>query len=328
MRRREVLGVLGGAAAGWPFAARAQPAQRKRRIGILLNYTPGDPQGLIHVDAFRKRLEELGWSERSNIEIDERWAGGDMGRLRTYATELVERNPSVILAVPTPATAAAQQATRTIPIVFVSANNPIGSGFVASLARPGGNITGFVQFEPSHGGKWLSTLKETAPMLGRVGLLYNPQTHTGQYFQAVETASQSLAVEPVRLSYRDEAELVRSIADFARRPNGGLIVLPDSTNVVYRDVIAKLAVEHRLPIMASRGDFAVAGALAYYGVDQTEQYKQAAGYVDRILRGEKPADLPVQSATKYELVINLKTAKALGLDVPLSVLAQANEVIE
>jgi putative ABC transport system substrate-binding protein len=328
MRRREFIAGTGAAAAAWPLATRAQQGDGVRRIGVLQPQRESDQEAQSWVGAFRERLAALGWREGQNVRIDVRWAAGDGDRFRNYATELVGLKPDVIFCMSTPTVRALQQATGTVPIVFVNANNPVGGGFVASLARPGGNITGFVAFEPAMGGKWLEVLREISPGVARVGLIYNPQTHTGQYFQSIEAAARSLAIGVVRIAFSAAAELERGIDDFARAPNGGMLVLPDSSTRVHRDVIVKLAARHRLPTVYSYRLFITSGGLVYYGTATTEQFRKAAEYVDRIFKGAKPAELPVQAPTKFELVINLKTAKALGLTVPPMLLARADEVIE
>ena len=331
MRRRDVIRLLGGAAAAsfaWPLAARAQQPERIQRIGVLLNIAESDRETQSWIAVFRRRLEELGWSEGRNIRFDHRWADGNLDRLRDYAAELASLKPDVLFGESTPVIAALQAATRLIPIVFVGGSNPVGSGFVASLARPGGNITGFVSFEPAIGGKWLETLKEMAPGVARVALVFNPQTHTGQYFQSIETASRSLGVKLVPIPFHDTAGIERMLDDFAREPNGGLLSLPDPSNSLHRDLIVRLAAQHRLPAIYPFRYFITSGGLASYGVDRTDQYRRAAEYVARILKGEKPAELPVQVPIKFELVINLKTANALGLKIPETLLARADEVIE
>ena len=327
MKRREFITLLGSAAA-WPLAARAQQTDRMKRIGVLMNYAERDRDILPLISAFRKRLEDFGWSEGRNVRIDERWAAGDLDRLRAYAKELVSLKADVIFCNGTPTVVALQQATRTISIVFVNANDPIGFGFVKSIARPSGNITGFVSFEPAMGGKWLEMLREIAPGVVRIALIYNPQTHTGQHFQSIESGARSLAIKIARVQFRNAAEIERGIDDFAREPKGGLLVLPDTSNTLHRDLIVRLAAQHRLPAVYPRRFFITSGGLAYYGTDQTDMYRRAAEYIDRILKGAKPADLPVQAPTKFDLMINLKTAKALGLTVPPTLLARANEVIE
>jgi ABC-type uncharacterized transport system substrate-binding protein len=274
---------------------------------------------------FRQRLQSLGGQ---NIRIDERYAAGDAERMRTYVAELVGLKCDVVFCEGTPVVATLQRVSATIPIVFINANNPIGSGFVASMARPGGNITGFVSFEPAMGGKWLETLRETVPNIARVGLVYNPQTHTGQHFQSIEVASRSLAIKVIHLSFHDANEIERTLGGFSREANSGLLVLPDNTTSLHRDLIVKLAARHKLPAIYPFRRFVAAGGLAYYGADEKDMARKAAEYVDRILKGEKPADLPVQAPTKFELVINLKTAKALALTVPPMLLSRADELIE
>jgi putative tryptophan/tyrosine transport system substrate-binding protein len=332
MRRREFILALGGAAATpsllWPLAARAQQSERIRRIAVLNNLAEGDRDAQAWIGAFRQRFESLGWNEGHNLKIDIRWGAGELARLRAHAAELLSMGPDVAFADSTPAISALQQATHTIPIVFVGGSNPVGSGFVASLARPQGNITGFISFEPAIGGKWLGTLKEIAPRVARAALVYNPETHTGQYFSSIETAAQSLSVELVRLAFGDASDIERGIDDFARAPNGSLLVLPDPSAALHRELIVGLAAQHRLPAVYPFRQYVTTGGLISYGVDRPDQYRRAAEYVSRILRGEKPAELPVQAPTKFELVINLKTAKALGLTLPPTLLALADEVIE
>jgi putative ABC transport system substrate-binding protein len=326
MKRRQFIAGLGVAAA-WPVAARGQ-GERLRGIAVLNNVAESDPDIWAWISAFRQRLESLGWNEGRNLKINIWWGAGDLTRLRGYAAELVSTSPDVAFADSTPAISALQQASRTIPIVFVGGSNPVGSGFVASLARPEGNITGFISFEPTIGGKWLGTLKEIAPRVTRVGLIYNPQTHTGQYFQSIEIAAQSLSVELVRLAFDNAADIERGIDELARAPNVGLLVLSDPSTALHRELIAALAARHRLPAVYPFRQFVTSGGLISYGVDRPDQYRRAAEYVSRILKGEKPGELPVQVPTKFELVINLKTAKVLGLDVPDKLLALADEVIE
>jgi putative ABC transport system substrate-binding protein len=332
MKRREFISLLGGAAAGpsllLPRAARAQQGERIRRIAVLNNIAEGDRDAQAWISAFRQRLESLRWSEGRNLKIDIRWGAGDLTRLRGHAAELVSMTPDVAFADSTPAISALQRTTPTIPIVFVGGSNPVGSGFVASLARPQGNITGFISFEPAIGGKWLGTLKEIAPRMARAALIYNPKTHTGQYFQSIEAAARSLSIELVRLAFGDASDIERGIDGFARTPNGGLLVLPDPSAALHRELIVALAARHRLPAVYPFRQYVTTGGLISYGVDRPDQYRRAAEYVSRILKGEKPAELPVQAPTKFELLINLKTAKALGLDVPDKLLALADELIE
>jgi putative ABC transport system substrate-binding protein len=328
MRRRDLIIAIGGAVAVWPIAARAQQPERIRRVGVLLGTAESDPEARSLISATRHRLEQLGWSEGRNIRMENRWTAGDSERLRAYAAELAQLNSDVIVCEGTPVVAAVQQATRTIPVVFVNANNPIGSGFVASIARPGGNITGFVSSEPAMGGKWLETLKEIAPDVVRVGLVYNPQTHTGQNFQSIESVSQALAVKAIRLPFSNAAEIERTVGDFAREPKGGLLVLPDNSTILHRNLICTLAAQFQLPAIYPFRRFITSGGLTYYGADTKDMYQKLAEYVDRILKGVKPADLPVQTPTKFELIINLRTAKALGLSIPPTLLVRADEVIE
>jgi putative ABC transport system substrate-binding protein len=328
MQRREFITLIGGATVAWPLGARAQQPERMQLVGVLMGAAESDLEAQSLISTTRHRLGELGWSEGRNIRIEDHWTAGDNNRLRAYAAELAQLKPDVIICEGTPVVAALQQATRTIPIVFVNANNPIGSGFVASIARPGGNITGLVSFEPAMGGKWLETLKGIAPDVARVALIYNPQTHTGQHFQSIEAASRSLAVKAIRLPFSNAAEIERALGDFAREPKGGLLVLPDISTNLHRDLICALAARHRLPAIYPFRRFITSGGLAYYGADTKDMYRKLAEYVDRILKGAKPADLPVQTPTKFELIINLKTAKALGLTIPPALLTSADEVIE
>lgn len=328
MRRRDFITFLGGVTATWPMAARAQRSDQVRQIGVLENVVEGDPDTLSLIYAFRQRLEELGWSEGRNARIDIRWSAGDSNRIRAYAAELASLKPAAILGRSTPVVAALQQATNAVPIIFVNANDPLRFGFVASMARPGGNITGFVSWDSAMGGKWLEILKEVAPHISRVGLINNPQTYTGQQSQSIDSAAQALALQITPVPFREAADLERGITDFAKKTNGGLLVLPDTSAVLHGELITMLAARHRLPAVYPFRSFVDSGGLAYYGTNTKEQYRRAAEYVDRILRGTKPSDLPVQAPTKYELVINLKTAKAIGLEVPPKVLTRADEVIE
>jgi putative tryptophan/tyrosine transport system substrate-binding protein len=329
LKRREFITLIGGAMAAWPLAARAQQPGTVRRIGMLLSTSETDPEGQSRVAALRQGLQELGWTEGRNIKIDYRWGAGDPGRQRAYAAELVASNPDVIFATPSSALAAVQRETRTIPVVFAQISDPVGAGFVASLARPGGNITGFAGFEFAIGGKWLELLKQIAPSVTRVAVLYDPVTPAATGFlPLIEAAGRSYGVDVFTYSVHDTAEIERVLNAFAAEPNGGLIPVASALIANKRDFIISLAQRHRLPNVYAYRYYPANGGLASYGVDNIDLYKRAASYVDRILKGEKPADLPVQLGNKYELVINLKTAKALGLDIPVSVLARTDEVIE
>jgi putative tryptophan/tyrosine transport system substrate-binding protein len=326
MRRRVFL-ALAGSAIALPSAVRSQQ-EHVRLIGVVTNFVGDDPDIQQWLKVLHARLQALGWEIGRNLRIESRFSGGDSNRRQAYVREIVGLRPDVIVAVSTPTVAALQEATRTIPIVFVNANNPVGMGFVQSMARPGGNITGFLTFEPTIAGKWLELLKQIAPAVSRVALVHNPQTHTGQYFESAETAAQSLQIKVLRLAYRDAAELARALVDFAREPNGGLVSLPDSSNIVNRELIIQTAAKFRLPAIYSYRPFVTDGGLAYYGSDPSHLYVQAAQYVDRILRGAKPAELPVQAPTNFEMVLNLKTAGTLGLDVPMQIQQLADEVIK
>ncbi len=331
MKRRAFITLLGGAAAAWPLVARAQQADRMRRIGVLMGYAESDLEAQVHIAAFRDGLQKLGWTEGRNIEIDTCWAApDDVESRRRWAAELVALQPDLILSNTTPTTTALLQQTRTIPIVFAIVADPIGSGFVASFARPGGNVTGFIFTEPTMAGKWLELLKEIAPRVARVAMLFNPvsATYAEYWLNPFKAAAASFAVEAIAAPVHDKSELESVVAAQAREPNGGLIVMPDSFMDAHRVEITSLAARYRLPAVYPFRFFAEAGGLLSYGVDRTDNFRRAATYVDRILKGEKPAELPVQAPTKYETVINLKTAKALGLEVPDKVLARADEVIE
>jgi putative ABC transport system substrate-binding protein len=329
MRRREFITLLGGGVA-WPLAARAQQAGRMRRIGVLMSMAADDSQGQAWVAAFAQGLQKLGWEVGGNVRIDYRWGAGDTERFRRYAGELVALAPDVIVATAGSIVGALQQASRTVPIVFVTTIDPVGSGFVASMARPGGNATGFTAFEFSLSAKLLEILKEIAPSVKRVAVVRDAYVPAGSGgFAAIQTAAPTFGVELTPVGVHDAGEIERGIAEFARGPNGGLIVVgPPSSMSLHRDLIVALAARHVLPAVYASLAFVTAGGLISYGAGPTDQYRRAAGYVDRILKGEKPADLPVQAPTKYELVINLKAAKALGLDVPPTLLARADEVIE
>jgi ABC-type uncharacterized transport system substrate-binding protein len=325
IRRREVITLLGGAAAAWPVGARAQQGERMRRIGVLHNFAADDPLGQARNRIFLQGLQQAGWTIGRNVQIETRWAAGDADRLRTYAAELVALAPDVILGGGNPAPLL--QATRTVPIVFVIVPDPVGAGFVDSLARPGGNATGFTSFEYGLSAKWLEMLKEVAPSVTRAGVLRDSALASGPaQFAAIQSMAPSLGVEVSPVNVRELAEIERAIAAFAR--NSGLIVTGSAFVAVHRHRIIALAARHKLPAVYPERAFIHDGGLISYGPDFLDQYRRAAAYVDRILKGEKPADLPVQAPTKYELVINLKTAKALGLEVPPMLLARADEVIE
>jgi ABC-type uncharacterized transport system substrate-binding protein len=329
MRRRAFITLLGGAAV-WPLAARAQQAERVRRIGVLTSGAAADdPDGRTRSAAFLQGLQQLGWTDGRNIRIDYRWGAGDADNMRKYAAELVALAPDVILASGTATVAPLLLETRTVPIVFVQVTDPVGAGFVDSLARPGGNVTGFVLFEYGISGKWLELLKEIAPLVTRAAIIRDPalSAGTGQ-FGAIQAMAPSAGMEVSPVNVRDAREIERAIAAFARSSQGGLILTASALSVVHRDLIIALAARHKLPAVYYRRLFATAGGLISYGPDVADQNRRAATYVDRILKGEKPADLPVQAPTKYELVINLKTARALGLDIPPTLLARADEVIE
>jgi len=328
MKRRQFITILGGAAA-WPLAARAQQSERMRRIGVLMNLAADDPEAQVRLAAFHQGLQELGWTVGRNLRIDTRWGAGDADRYRRYSTELVALAPDVILAASGAIVPWLLQATRSVPIVFAQVPDPVGAGFVESLAHPGGNITGFTNFEFSIGGKLLELLKEIAPRVTRAAVLRDAADPAGVgQWGAIQTAAPSLGLELRVVDVRDAGEIERSITAFARGSNGGMIVTGSAPTAIHRDLIITLAARHRLPSVYAYRYHATSGGLISYGPETIDQYRRAAGYVDRIFRGEKPADLPVQAPTKYELVINLKTAKALGLDVPASLLARADEVIE
>jgi len=329
IQRREFIVALGGMAA-WPISARAQQADRARRIGVLMAYAQSDPEGQGWVAEFREGLQKLGWTEGRNIWIDIRWTTpGDAKSVQRFAKELVALQPD-LLTQTTPITATLLQETRTIPIIFANIADPVGSGFVASFSRPSGNVTGFLNMEPTMVGKWLELLKEIAPRLHRVAFLFNPATATYAeiYLNPFKAAAASFAVEAITAPVNDTSELETVIAAQARAPNSGLITMPDSFLNARRAEVTSLAARHRLPAVYPYRLFAEVGGLLSYGNDVLDNYRRAAIYADRILKGEKVADLPVQAPTKYELVINLKTARALGLDVPAQLLARADEVVE
>jgi putative ABC transport system substrate-binding protein len=329
MRRRAFITLLGGAAAAWPFVVRAQQADRVRRIGVMMALLEHDPEARARIRVFQDALQQAGWSVNGNVRIDYRFNAGDRDVARKQAMELVALGPDVILAHASTALLSLKQATRSIPIVFVQVIDPVGNAFVESLERPGGNITGFSSFEYSIAGNWLELLKAVAPRVTRVAVIRDAALPAGVgQMAAAQAVAQSTGVELQPIGIRNMAEIERGIGALAREPNGGLIVTASSAAAIHRRRIIVLAARHRLPAIYFYRYFIKVGGLISYGPDLHDQYRRAAGYVDRILKGEKPADLPVQAPTKYELVINLKTAKALGLDVPPTLLARADEVIE
>jgi len=329
MRRREFIKLLGGAGVALPLSAHAQQPERVRRVGVLMALAEGDPVAQAQLTGFQKELHRLGWTEGRNVRIDYRWAAAAPDRMQTYAAELVQMTPDVIVANSPPVLAAVQRQTRAIPIVFVQIVDPVGSGFIQSLAKPGGNATGPTEYEFAMGGKWLELLKEIAPAISRVAVILMPEhvTNAG-LFRAIEASAPSLGVQLTRAAVREAAEVERAVDEFARESNGGLMVLPSPIAYLHRELIIALAVQYRLPALYPFRSFSVTGGLMSYGINPPDQFRQVAGYVDRILKGEKPGDLPVQAPTKFELVINLKTAKTLGLTVPPQLLFRADEVIE
>jgi putative ABC transport system substrate-binding protein len=330
MQRRKFITLLGGAAVAWPIAASAQQPEQIKRIGVLTSFTESDLEAQSRLAALQQGLKELGWSSGRDVRIDYRWAGGDVDRIRAYAMELVALKPQVIVAGASTAAVAVRRATRSIPIVFVNVVDPIGAGFVKTLAHPAGNMTGFTSFEYGMSGKWLELLKEIAPDVRRVLVILDPLTPTGPgQFGALQTASPSLGIQLSPAAIYDQEDIERAIDSFATQPGGGIVVLPSAVSAAHRDIISLVIARHRLPAVYPYRYFATSGGLIVYGVDTVEPYRHGVpSYIDRILRGEKPADLPVQAPTKYELIINLKTAKALGLTVPPTLLARADEVIE
>jgi putative tryptophan/tyrosine transport system substrate-binding protein len=329
VRRREFVTLLGGAAAMWPVAARAQQADRTRRIGVLMSTHAGDPEGEARRAAFLRGLQEFGWAVGRDVRIDIRWSAGKASDIRTYAAELIALAPDVILASGGSVVGPLLAATRTVPVVFTQTPDPVAAGFVASLARPGGNATGFTQIEYGTSGKWLELLKEIAPRVARVAVLRDPAIPEGiGQFAVIQSVAPSLRVEVSPVDLREAGEIERAVTEFARAADGGLIVTSSGLANVHRPMILRLAVQHGLPAVYSNRVFVTDGGLLSFGADSIDTHRLAAGYVDRILKGEKPADLPVQAPVKYELAINLKTAKALGLAVPPTLLARADEVIE
>lgn len=331
MRRRDFIALAGGTAVSWPLLARAQQSERMRRIGVLMHIAESNAEGQALLAAFRQRLQELGWTERRNVRIDARWGGGDVARIRDHAAELVGLSPDVLLAYASAQLAALARETRAVPIVFIGASDPVGAGFVASFARPGGNITGFTLYEPALGGKWLATLKEIAPATVRAALMANPDTAILQgrlFVPAFEAAAAALSVEAVTADVRSTGDIEAALDSLGQRPGGGLIVVPESFTSTHLELIVRLAAQHRVPAMYPRRQFPASGGLISYGPDNVDTIRRSAAYIDRIMRGEKPAELPVQAQTKFELVINFKTARALGLTVPNSMQLLADEVIE
>jgi len=326
MRRREFITLIGGAVA-WPLAARAQQPERMRRVGVLMNLASDDTEGQARLAAFHQGLQQLGRTVGRNVQIDYRWGAGDARLFPRYAEELLALAPDVVLASGTPSVQALQQATRTVPIVFVNFGDPVGMGAVASLARPGGNTTGFTPMEYGFAAKWVELLKEIAPRVTRVAVLRDLTIGPAQ-LSAIQAVAPSFGVELSAVGVRDASEIERTVAAFAASSNAGLVVTASTSGAIHRDLITMLAARHRLPAVYSFRYYVTGGGLISYGANTIDIHRRAASYVDRILKGEKPADLPVQAPTKYELVINLKTAKALGIEMPASVLARADEVIE
>jgi putative tryptophan/tyrosine transport system substrate-binding protein len=329
VKRRDFITLLGGAVASWPLAARAQERERLRRIGVILPAVADDPVWQARLGAFLQALALLGWTIGRNVHIDTRWAASNAADIRRHAAEMAALAPDIIVAGGTSALEPLLQATRTVPIVFTLGNDPVGSGSVDSLARPGGNATGFMSFEFSMAGKWLELLKEIAPSVTRVAVLRDTsQAFATSQFATIQAMAPSLRVEVTPINMRNAAEIEQSVESFARSPDGGLIPASSAAALRHRDLIITLAARHKLPAVYWDRFFVATGGLTSYGPDLVDQFRQAAGYVDRVLKGEKPADLPVQAPTKYELVINLKTAKAMGLEIPATVLVRADEVIE
>jgi putative tryptophan/tyrosine transport system substrate-binding protein len=330
MKRRAFITLLGGAATAWPLATRAQQTDRMRRIGVLIGYAESDPEAQAWIAAFRAEFQKLGWTEGRNIRIEVRWATPDVESIQRFAKELVALQPDLILSNNTPTTAALLQQTRTIPIIFTFAPDPVGSGFVASFPRPGGNVTGFTNIEASMAGKWVELLKEIAPRVNRIAFLFNPATatHFEYFLNPFSAAATSFAVEAIIAPVRDPSELESVIAAQALAPDGGFVVVPDSFMAAHRAKITSLAAHYRIPAITPWRFNTEIGGLLSYGIDLTDNFRRAATYADRILKGAKPSELPVQAPVKFELVINLKTAKALGLDVPLHLQQRADEVIE
>jgi len=331
MRRREFITLVGGAAASWPFGTEAQQSDRVKRVAVLFARAQHDPEGQVHAQIFEQQMQKLGWSKDNNVRFEYRWAAGDAERISTFAKEIVDARPDVIVGHTTAAVAALQRETRIIPIVFIAVTDPIGSGFVTSLARPGGNVTGFIDLEPSLGSKWVELLKQMVPNLTRLGCLFNPATAAGggsYYMNSVETAASSLGVRAAAAPAHNAEEIERVLTSLAGDPAAGLVVMPDIFNGIHRSLIISTANHLRVPAVYAFRFFVAGGGLASYGVDLTDLFRRGAEYADRLLRGALAADLPVQLPTKFEFAINLKTAKDLGLEVSPSLLAHADEVIE
>jgi putative tryptophan/tyrosine transport system substrate-binding protein len=329
MRRREFITLLGGGAAAWPLAARAQQPERVRRIGVLMAFAESDAEMQARVAVFRQGLRKLGWSEGRNLRIDERWTADDMDRVRAHASELISLKPDAIVVGGRRTLSALQEQTRSVPVVFAGISDPVEQGIVTNLAHPGGNFTGFSNFELSVFGKMLETLKQMAPNITRAALIFSPDNATAvRLSQAFEALAAPLTIQTTVVPVHRPEEIERAVDLFAREPNGGLLFPPDVTLTIHRELVIAAVARHRLPAIYSDVVMVKIGGLMYYGPDPLDFYRRAASYVDRILRGEKPGDLPVQQPIKYELVLNLKTAKALGLDVPPTLLARADEVIE
>jgi putative tryptophan/tyrosine transport system substrate-binding protein len=330
VRRRDFITFLGGAAATWPLTARAQQDDRARRVGILNLLGETDPEAQLWDTAFRKRLDDLGWVDGRNIRLDYRWAAGNVERLQFFAKELVALNPDLLVAISTPATAALQRETKTIPIVFTVVSDPVGSGFVASLPNPGSNITGFINIEASLSGKWLDLMREVAPRVSHIGVMFNPTTapYARYYVDTFRSAASALSVEPIEAAVHSTTEVEAVMTKLGGAPDSGLVVIPDTSMVIYRETIISLAERYHLPTIYPFRLFVAGGGLISYGIDIPDLLRGAATYVDRILRGAKPNELPVQLPTKFELIVNLKTAKSLGLTIPESFLQRADGVIE
>ena len=329
MRRREFITLIGGAAAAWPFTARAQQGERMRRIGVLTLLPADHPDAQARHAVFLQASRQLGWTEGGNVRVEARWSAGDPDITRKYAVELVALAPDVILVTGSTGVAPILQATRSIPVVFVIVPDPVGAGYVESLAEPGGNAIGFMMFEYDLSAKWLELLKRIAPTVTRAAVLRDAAQTAGiGQFAVIQSVARSVGIDVKAINLRDAAEIERSVAAFARTPNGGLILTAGATSAVHRDLIISLAARYKLPATYQERSYVVAGGLVSYGPNFSDQYPRAAAYIDRILKGEKPGDLPVQAPTKYDLVVNLKTAKALGLTVPTTLLASADEVIE